>query len=236
MTADAARLADAGTRLLAELGLAPCEWDFPVPDAALPDDLVAIGGDLAPSTLVTAYSRSLFPMPVGRRKVGWFSPARRGVIPLDGLVVSRSLRRSLRRYEVTWNRRFADVVRACSDPARPHGWISPAIIDAYIELNRLGLAHSVEVFDDDRLVGGLYGIGLSGLFAGESMFHRATDASKVALVRLVERLVATGCSLLDVQWVTPHLASLGAVELGRGEYLGSLVGALEGPATTLTSR
>jgi leucyl/phenylalanyl-tRNA--protein transferase len=227
MTTIAARLTASGARLGTEFGLDPCPWDLPVPTSGDNDDLIAVGGDLAPSTLVTAYSRGLFPMPVGRR-LGWFSPLERGIIPLDGLHVSRSLRRSQGRYDVRWNGRFRDVVTACSDPRRPQGWITPKIVDAYDDLHRRGLAHSVEVHDDTgRLVGGLYGVCMGGLFAGESMFHHSTDASKVALVELVERLRTRGHSLLDVQWATPHLRSLGAAVVDRGRYLELLADALE---------
>jgi leucyl/phenylalanyl-tRNA---protein transferase len=190
------------------------------------EDLVAVGADLAPGTLLAAYRAGLFPMPVDpyrrRSKMAWFSPDPRGIIPLDGLHVSRSLRRSMRHFEVRMDTRFADVVRACGDPTRPGRWITTAIVDAYSELYELGWAHSVEVFRDDELVGGLYGLRIERFFAGEAMFHTATDASKTALVALVEWLDATGAELLDVQWVTDHLASLGAVAVARPEYLARL--------------
>nr|WP_235547735.1 MULTISPECIES: leucyl/phenylalanyl-tRNA--protein transferase [unclassified Nocardioides] len=192
--------------------------------------MVGIGADLAPGTLLAAYRRGLFPMPSGTRGVPtyWFCPVRRGVLPLDGLVVSKSLRRSCREYEIRVDTAFAEVVEACADPARPQGWIDGDIQAAYLRLHELGWAHSVEAWQGGRLVGGLYGVGIGGLFAGESMFHRERDASKVALVALVERLRATYPSerLLDVQWVTPHLASLGVVEIPRAEYLRRLARAL----------
>ena len=187
------------------------------------EDLVAVGADLAPGTLLAAYRAGLFPMPVDpyrrRSKIAWFSPDPRGIIPLDGLHVSRSLRRSMRHFEVSMDTRFVDVVRACGDPRRPGRWITPAIVDAYAELFELGWAHSVEVFREGELVGGLYGLRIERFFAGEAMFHSATDASKTALVTLVDWLNATGAELLDVQWVTDHLASLGAVAVSRPEYL-----------------
>jgi leucyl/phenylalanyl-tRNA---protein transferase len=187
------------------------------------EDLVAVGADLAPGTLLAAYRAGLFPMPVDpyrrRSKIAWFSPDPRGIIPLDGLHVSRSLRRSMRHFEVSMDTRFVDVVRACGDPRRPGRWITPAIVDAYAELFELGWAHSVEVFREGELVGGLYGLRIERFFAGEAMFHSATDASKTALVTLVDWLNATGAELLDVQWVTDHLASLGAVAVSRREYL-----------------
>jgi leucyl/phenylalanyl-tRNA--protein transferase len=158
----------------------------------------------------------------------WFSPVRRGVLPLDRLRVSRSLRRSLRRFEVRVDGAFGQVIDACADPRRPAGWIDPSIRSAYTELHRLGWAHSVEAWHEGRLAGGLYGVSIGGLFAGESMFHRETDASKVALVGLVElmRDAPGEARLLDVQWRTPHLASLGCVEVSRRDYLDSLPEAL----------
>ena len=161
-------------------------------------------------------------MPVsagGDELLVWWSPDPRGVLPLDGLRVSRSLRRSYARYEVRVDTAFEAVVDGCADPSRSGRWITPSIRDAYVRLHHLGWAHSVEAWDGDGLAGGLYGVAVGGLFAGESMFARRTDASKVALVGLVERLREGGASLLDVQWVTPHLASLGAVEVPRAEYL-----------------
>ncbi len=156
--------------------------------------------------------------------MGWWSPDPRAIVPLDGLRVSRSLRKSCHRFEIRIDTAFADVVDACADRRRPGGWITAEIRDAYVELHRLGWAHSVEAWshDDDALCGGLYGIAIGGLFAGESMFHLRTDASKVALVGLVDRLNdaeagGTGPEgrLLDVQWRTDHLASLGAIEVPR---------------------
>jgi len=220
-------------RLVGDLGLDPCRWAFPSPNAADPSGLVVIGGDLDPQTLITAYCGGMFPMPVGRRRrVGWWSPNPRGVIPVEGLVVSRSLRRSLRRYEIRVDTAFDETMRRCGDPRRPHGWITPEFVAAYTRLHELGVAHSVETWSPDGdLVGGLYGVALGGLFAGESMFHSAPDASKVALVALVEILTAgrTDLPLLDVQWSTPHLASLGAIEVERAAYLQRLSVAVEDP-------
>ena len=203
------------------------DWRFPGAARFDPDDdLVAAGADLAPGTLLEAYRRGLFPMPSGRRgdPMLWFSPVRRGVLPLDGLRVSRSLRRSLGRFEIRVDTAVPEVIDACADPRRPAGWIDPAIRAAYLELHRLGWVHSVEAWCDGRLSGGLYGVSIGGLFAGESMFHRETDASKVALVGLVELLreAPEEPRLVDVQWQTPHLASLGVVQVSRREYLGRL--------------
>ena len=161
------------------------------------------------------------PLSDGRREVlAWWSPDPRAILPLDGLRISRSLRRSLRRFEVRVDTAFDQVVDACADPSRPGAWITPAVAAAYGELHRLGHAHSVEAWTaDGRLAGGLYGVGIGSLFAGESMFHHERDGSKVALVALVEWLRARGATLLDVQWSTPHLASLGVIEVPRPRYL-----------------
>lgn len=194
------------------------------------NDLVALGADLAPGTLLAAYRAGLFPMPDqpddDNGTIAWYSPDPRGIIPLDGLRVSRSLRKSLARYEFRRDTAFRDVVLGCADDRRPGRWITPEFVDAYCELARLGWAHSVETFLDGELVGGLYGVRVDGLFAGESMFHLAPDASKVALVHLVEWLNESGARLLDVQWTTPHLESLGARAVPRVEYLDLLAAAV----------
>ena len=169
-------------------------------------------------------------MPVRRRRLGWWSPDPRGVLPVGGLIVPRSLRRSTRRYEIRVDSAFREVMVACATEPRPHGWITPELIDAYVGLHELGLAHSIETWSPQgELVGGLYGVSIGGLFAGESMFHRAVDASKVALVALVELLGPDPAGLLDVQWSTPHLASLGVIEIRRDEYLRRLGSALASP-------
>lgn len=204
-------------------------WVFPPPETADEHGIVGVGADLEPGTLLAAYRRGLFPMPIGRRRLGWWSPDPRGVIPRDGLVVSRSLRRSQREFEIRVDTAFREVLEACADPRRPHGWITKEIRSAYTVLHELGWAHSVEAWRGGRLVGGLYGIAIGGLFAGESMFHRATDASKVALVGLLALLEDHPDTLIDVQWTTPHLASLGAVDIRRAEYLRRLARALERP-------
>jgi len=202
----------------------PSSFTMPDPAAAPPgEDLVAVGADLEPGTLLAAYRAGLFPMPIDperrKSKIAWYSPDPRGVLPLDGLKVSKSLRRSRRRYEVRVDTRFREVMTRCGDPDREGRWITKPFIDAYTRLFDMGWAHSVETFQDGELVGGLYGIRIDGLFAGEAMFHTATDASKVALVELVEWLRASGTTLLDVQWATPHLASLGVIEIERSDYL-----------------
>lgn len=211
----------------------PPDSRFAMPDPAVAEpghDVVAIGADLAPGTLLAAYRAGLFPMPVDprrrRSKIAWYSPDPRGILPLDGLKMSKSLRRSRRRYRVTTNTAFADVVRACAAPTRDGRWISDAFVDAYSALFDLGWAHSFEAWSDDELVGGLYGLRIDGFFAGEAMFSTATDASKVALVHLVEWLNETDAVLLDVQWATTHLVSLGVVEIPRSDYLRRLAAAL----------
>ncbi len=202
----------------------PSAYRFDPLAAPAGEDLVAVGGDLQPGTLLAAYRAGLFPMGVGRHggvPMGWWSPDPRGVLPLDGLRVSRSLRRAVRRFEVTVDTAFDDVLAACGDPGREGRWITADIAQAYGELHRLGWAHSVECWREGRLAGGLYGLAVGGLFAGESMFHREADASKVALVALVALLARDGDSrrLLDVQWRTEHLASLGVIDVPRPEYL-----------------
>jgi leucyl/phenylalanyl-tRNA--protein transferase len=155
----------------------------------------------------------------------------RGILPLDGLHVSRSLRRSARRFEIRVDTACAQVIDACADPRRPHAWIDRHVRAAYLRLHELGWVHSVEAWRDGRLAGGLYGVAIGGLFAGESMFHRETDASKVALLGLVELLSDEHADrrLVDVQWQTAHLASLGVVEIARDDYLGRLAAALPVP-------
>lgn len=201
----------------------PTPWAFPpVPDDH-DDDLIAVGADLAPGTLLTAYRAGYFPMPLDAPGgIGWWSPDPRGVIELDELRVSRSLRRSMRRYEVTVDTAFDEVIAACAEPNRPHGWIDGAIIGAYRRLHELGWVHSIECRLDGELVGGLYGVAIGSFFAGESMFHTAPDASKVALVALVDILAGGTAPLLDVQWRTDHLASLGARDIPRQSYLARL--------------
>lgn len=204
----------------------PSRFELPDPRSA-DGDVVAVGGDLAPGTILQAYRRGMFPMDLPDGHLGWWCPLERAIIPLQGLRVTRSLRQSTRRYFVTVDEDFRSVVNWCADIDRPNGWLTDEFVEAYSTLHDLGWAHSVEVWDSERdLVGGLYGVAIGGLFAGESMFHLARDASKVALVHLVV-LMNQGGDLLDVQWLTPHLESLGAVIIGRDEYLRRLPDALE---------
>ncbi|CAB4601449.1 MAG: leucyl/phenylalanyl-tRNA--protein transferase [Actinobacteria bacterium] len=214
------------------------QWQFPAPDSADESGLIGIGADLEPGTILAAYRSGIFPMPIDHSEnVGWWSPDPRGVLPLDGLRVSRSLRQSIERYEVTIDTAFDDVVSACANPDRDGAWITSEIHAAYSRLNALGWTHSVETRDraTGELVGGLYGVHIGGLFAGESMFHRSTDASKVALVALVTHLKGIGVALLDVQWLTPHLATLGAIAIPRTEYLSKLHEALAIPVRPFLS-
>jgi leucyl/phenylalanyl-tRNA--protein transferase len=207
----------------------PTRWHFPPATSAGPDEVVGVGADLEPGTLLAAYRAGIFPMPVDNRRMGWWSPDPRGVIPLDGLRVSRSLSKACARFEIRIDTSFRAVAEACATPGRPGAWITRPILEAYTELHRLGWAHSVEAWRDGVLAGGLYGVAIGGLFAGESMFHHETDASKVALVALVNALGKGAERLLDVQWLTPHLASLGAVAISRTDYLARLASALPLP-------
>lgn len=212
----------------------PSRFDLPDPRTA-DGDVVAVGGDLAPGTILQAYQRGMFPMDLPDGHLGWWSPLERAVIPLTGLRVTRSLRQSTRRYLVSVDQDFASVINSCAEVDRPEGWISDEFVDAYSQLHEMGWAHSIEVWDRDRrLVGGLYGISIGGLFAGESMFHIARDASKVALVHLIV-VMSNGGALLDVQWQTPHLESLGAEVIGRDEYLRRLPEALSMPGPFRTT-
>jgi len=209
-------------------------WFFP-PSSEWPDeDLVAVGADLEPATLVAAYRRGLFPMELQspKRMLAWWSPNPRGIMPIDGLRVTRSMRQSAKHYNVRVDTCFVDVMRRCGDPARKGAWITGEFVEAFTALHTLGWAHSVEVFDgDDQLAGGLYGVRINGLFAGESMFHLRRDASKVALMALVGLMRESGMSLLDVHWRTDHLESLGAVDIDREQYLAILAEAVAASGT-----
>lgn len=206
-------------------------WAFGPQGGDSGEDLIAVGADLAPETLVDAYGHGLFPMGIGEHgggPIGWWSPLHRGVLGPGDLHISRSLRRSLRQFEIRIDTSFDAVVAGCADESRPGRWITPEFEAAYVALHHLGWAHSVEVWRGDSLVGGLYGVAVGGLFAGESMFHSATDASKAALVGLVKHLegpASTGARwLVDVQWHTPHLDTLGVREIGRQTYLDAIAG------------
>jgi len=213
---------------------APSTWLL---EQARPDDgedLVAAGADLDAGTLLRAYRHGLFPMglgPHGRGPIGWWSPDPRGVLVPADLRVRKSLRKVLPRFEIRVDTAFEQVVAACAAPDREGRWITDAIVSAYVDLHRLGWAHSVEAWQEGRLVGGLYGVAIGGLFAGESMFHTVRDASKAALVGLVRILEADDDPrrLIDVQWRTEHLGRLGVTEVGRPDYLTLLADALRAP-------
>lgn len=209
---------------------------FPPADQAAPDGLLAFGGCLDPEWLLDAYAHGIFPWPSSDEEpVFWWSPDPRAVIELDGLHLSRRLRRTLRsgRFSVTCNRDFQGVIRGCaSGPGRREGtWITPRMMTAYTHLHERGHAHSVEVWRNDQLVGGVYGVATGGAFAAESMFHRETDASKVALAHLVAHLSARGYTLLDIQQWTPHTGRMGAVEIPREAFLARLAKAKGQPVT-----
>lgn len=216
-------------------------WVFPTDPADLAaaagdTEVIGVGADLEPGTLLAAYRAGVFPMPagrVGRGRIAWWSPDPRGVILVgqpDGLRVSRSLRKSCHRFDIRIDTAFEQVLASCADRRRLGAWIDPDIARAYRRLHQLGWVHSVEAWDvDGRLAGGLYGVAIGGLFAGESMFHHQTDASKVALVGLVGLMREAGSSLLDVQWATSHLASLGAMAITRSRYHALLRAALVQP-------
>lgn len=214
----------------------PSTWMFPDPDAADDEGVVGVGADLEPPTLVDAYRRGIFPWPHPGMSLPWFSPDPRGVITAATLRVSRSLRQRLRRcgWQATVDAAFHAVIAACAETRRDEGtWVTPAMRRAYTRLHRLGWAHSVEIWEGERLVGGLYGVQIGGCFTGESMFYRVSDASKVALVELTDRFVAAGGTLIDVQLPTGHLRRMGAVERARAAFLDDL-GAVRDDAVRLS--
>ncbi|MHB8973972.1 MAG: leucyl/phenylalanyl-tRNA--protein transferase [Pirellulaceae bacterium] len=208
--------------------------DFPPVSAASEDGLLMLGGRLNPARVLDAYRHGIFPWPIidrGCEILAWFSPDPRAIIELDHIYVSHRLARRIRsaQFEVTCNRCFADVMAGCAAPRRiPTGtWITPKMTRVYCQLHALGHAHSVEVWQAGQLVGGLYGVSRGGFFAGESMFHRARDASKVALVTLVAHLKARGYGLFDVQQATQHAVRMGATEIGRSQFVARLQKAVE---------
>jgi len=211
-----------------------CRWSFPASSAWPDDDFITTGADLEPATLVAAYGHGLFPMETESLPgtLCWWSPNPRGIVPIDRLRVTRSMRQSAKQYDVRVDTCLGDVMHACGNPLRKDGWITGPFMEAFTRLHHLGWAHSVEVFDrEGQLAGGLYGVRINGLFAGESMFHVRRDASKVALMALVQLMRETGMTLLDVQWRTEHLASLGAIDVSREQYLALLAEALASAVT-----
>jgi len=213
----------------------PTIWEVPPPAGVHPeDDLVATGADLEPATLLAAYRRGIFPMPLGgpRAPMAWFSPVRRGVLRPRDFHVSRSLAKSARRFELRVDTACAAVIDACADPSRPSGGIDGPIREAYLRLHELGWVHSVETWRDGRLVGGLDGVALGKAFYGESMFSHATDASKIAFCHLVRFLRNQGCGIIDCQMRIDHLASLGAREIPRSEFAARLATLTAAPPPT----
>jgi leucyl/phenylalanyl-tRNA---protein transferase len=211
---------------------------FPPVESAGPDGVLCVGGSLAPDWMLEAYRRGIFPMPieVDRRKlIAWLAPDPRGILEFDALYISRRLARRLRRgeFQFTLNRAFTQVIEGCAAPRDPENdcWLTLAMQNAYITLHQLGHCHSVEVWQAGRLVGGLFGVAIGGLFAAESMFHRVTDASKAALFFLVAHLKCRGHTLLDVQWTNSHTRGLGATDIPRAEYVARLSAAKEQPVT-----
>jgi leucyl/phenylalanyl-tRNA--protein transferase len=210
---------------------------FPPVEAADPEGLLALGGKLTPDWLVDAYQHGIFPWPftTDLRLLAWWSPDPRAIMELDGLHVSRRLRRTCRsnRFEVTCDRGFAGVIHGCATENGREGatWLFPAMIRAYTRLHELGYAHSIEVWHEGQLAGGTYGVAIGGLFAAESKFYRVRDASKVAVVRLVSHLRARGYTLLDLQQLTPHTERLGAIEIPRDMFLQRLERALDQSTT-----
>jgi leucyl/phenylalanyl-tRNA--protein transferase len=206
-----------------------CRWTFPSPDLwPDDDDIVAAGADLETDTLLFAYAHGMFPMFVNKRNLAWWSPVDRGVIPLDGLRITRSMQQSAKKFTCTVNQAFTEVMTLCGSMRTDGNWINQHFIDAYTDLHEEGLAHSVEVWNEaGDLVGGLYGVRINKFFAGESMFHVETDASKVALMYLVQLMTLDGMELLDTQWRTDHLESLGCIAIPREKYLQLLASAIQ---------
>ncbi len=197
---------------------------FPDARTASPEGIVAIGGDLRPESLMAAYRQGIFPWPVEKLPLLWFSPAERGVLELDDLHLPRSLARARRRTALrfTIDAAFPAVIRGCADTSRPgqHGtWITAAVVAAYIRLHQLGVAHSAEAWNGDRLVGGVYGVDVDGAFAAESMFYHEAYASKLALLHLIDHLRARDLDWLDIQTLTPHMVRLGARAMSREDFL-----------------
>ena len=219
------------------MSILPPSEHFPPAEDADPEGLIGFGGQLSPAWLLDAYRHGIFPWPITdfQAPLAWWSPDPRAVIEFDRFHVSRRLRRTCRsaKFEVTLDVDFAGVIRGCAmAPGRlDQTWLTPEMIDAYIRLHRLGHAHSVEVWHAHELAGGVYGVAIGGMFAAESKFYRVRDASKVALVHLVEHLHRRGYTLLDIQQLTPHTARLGAAAIPRDDYLARLGEAIRRPVT-----
>lgn len=213
-------------------------YQFPPADQALPDGLLAGGGDFEPSTVVAAYRTGAFPWPHPEYEHLWFTPDPRAILPVDGLHISHRLARTLRqgRFRATVDAAFERVIEACRE--RPEGtWITADLRDAYVKLHHLGWAHSIETWTrEGQLAGGLYGIGVGAMFGAESMFHHVDDASKAAMVALMQHAAAIGVQLIDIQVLTPHTGRMGGIEVPREEYLARLKQALKSEARWVDER
>ena len=216
-----------------------CTFQFPDLENIEPEigDLIAIGADLEPETLLYAYSHGYFPMHLNEenedeKTIGWFSPKSRAIFTPDSIKVTRSMKQSYKKYECRIDTCFKEMMEMCKNIPRPLGWIDDEFIEKYLRLHELGFAHSVEVFQDEELVGGLYGVGFASFFAGESMVHKKRDASKVALMHLMEITKKIGVTLIDAQWMTDHLQTLGAKDIPRSQYLVLLEQSLAQPQVT----
>ncbi|HEX9888567.1 MAG TPA: leucyl/phenylalanyl-tRNA--protein transferase [Nitriliruptorales bacterium] len=226
-------------RTPAPAAVGPSAWLLPDPSEADEDGVVGVGADLAPATLVDAYQRGIFPWPHPGVALPWFSPHPRGLLRTEDVHVSRSLHRTLRNsgWATTVDLAFPAVVANCADRPQEAGtWITTSMARAYRRLHELGWAHSIEVWDGNELVGGLYGVMVGGVFTGESMFHRRDDASKVAMVDLCDRLGEAGGRALDVQITTAHLVSLGAIDVPRSQFLRLLATQRDQDVRLLTTR
>ena len=201
---------------------------FPAVNTALaePDGLLAMGGDLNPERLVHAYRQGIFPWFEDDQPILWWSPSQRMVLAPGKMHISRSLRKSMRRQNFTFsiNNAFAEVIESCAEPRgySSDTWITDTMQDAYLQLHEMGFAHSIEVWQEGQLVGGLYGLYIGDIFCGESMFHTVTDASKIAFIALQQHLLSIGCKLIDCQLHNEHLASLGAIEISRETFINQL--------------
>lgn len=220
------------SHVLAQRMVPPCPYEFPDPRTArTPETIVAHGGDFMPATVLAAYRMGLFPWPHEEVEYVWFSPEPRAILPIDGIHISRRLARTIRSgcFRVTVDVAFETVMEACAVRPDDGTWITPALIEGYVGLNRAGYAHSIEVWEEatGELAGGLYGVAAGAMFGAESMFHQVRDASKVAMVALVQLARQLGIELIDVQVVTDHTRRMGVVEIPRREYLRRLDAALE---------
>lgn len=201
------------------------DLEFPPVEQAMksPNGLLAVGGDLSPTRLLAAYSQGIFPWYSDDEPILWWSPDPRGVLFFDDLHISKDLEKHLRKrnFQISFDQAFEDVIRACAEPRKKHPltWITPEMMAAYCELHRLGFAHSLEVWQNDQLIGGIYGVWINEVFCGESMFSRVSNASKIALVFLIEYLKEHDAKLLDCQLLNPFLESMGAREIPRREFL-----------------